>query len=171
MSALQIIRDVESHGGKIYLLDGTLKMASRRGTIPPHLLAELKSHKGEIISILTGCNIKNQFIDEPTSCWPKGAHQLRTLEEPPIDKLRHQVSPIALKWLQDHRQELRQFGWTGRELYRRNKSKGLMWMGIWEQASLGITIQNNGVIVFQFQTATGQPITQTARPIKQKPRG
>ena len=79
-------------------------------------------------------------------------------------------SLVAVEWLKARRNQLCACGWTSRELYRRNKSIGLMWMKIWEQPSCEISIQNNGVIVFQFQSAIGQPITQTARPIKQKPR-
>ena len=75
-------------------------------------------------------------------------------------------SSVALDWLQEHRQALRLNGWTWAELYRRNRSKGLAWMGIWDRDGLEITSNDDGSIIFQFKTATGQEITQTARPVK-----
>ena len=90
----------------------------------------------------------------------------------PIQRARtgKRLSPKAVAWLQEHRQVLKAAGWTGRELYRRNKSKGLVWAGIWDTEGSKITVKDNGVISFQFYTATGQMIIQTARPQKLKSR-
>jgi len=72
--------------------------------------------------------------------------------------------------LNDHKDVLRLAGWTARELYRRDKSKGLAWVAIWDKEALKITVNDDGVIAFLFQSATNQAVTQTARPIKQKSR-
>jgi TubC N-terminal docking domain len=77
-------------------------------------------------------------------------------------------SPLALEWLKDHKDVLRLAGWTAPELFRRDKSKGLAWVSLWDKESLEVSIKEDGVIVFQFQSATNQTITQTARPIKRK---
>jgi hypothetical protein len=79
-------------------------------------------------------------------------------------------SPLAVAWLKDKRQVLKAAGWTARELYRRNKSKGLVWEGIWNKEALTLIIKDDGVIAFQFPTVTGQMITQTTRPQKLKSR-
>lgn len=87
-----------------------------------------------------------------------------------LAKKKGKPSPIALEWLKDHKEVLRLAGWTASELYRRDKSKGLAWVAIWDKEDLGITVKDGGVIAFQFQGATNQTITQTARPIKQRSR-
>ena len=75
-------------------------------------------------------------------------------------------SPMALAWLKGNLKELKTSGWSASELFRRNKSLGLAWMGIWNRDGLEITSNDDGSIIFQFKTATGQEITQTARPVK-----
>ncbi len=76
---------------------------------------------------------------------------------------RGNLSPFALVWLQDHRQELLQSGWTAAELYRRNKSLGIVWLGLWRRADLKVSLLNDGIILFCFKEG-GAP--QTARPKK-----
>jgi hypothetical protein len=93
-----------------------------------------------------------------------------TTKDATIAKKKVKLSPIALKWLKGHKDDLRLSGWTARELYRRNKSIGIAWVETWNKPGLEITVKDAGVIVFQFQAATGQPIIQTARPIKQRAR-
>jgi hypothetical protein len=77
-------------------------------------------------------------------------------------------SPLALEWLREHKNVLRLAGWTAPELYRLDKSRGLAWVSLWDKESLEVSIKEDGVIVFQFQSATNQTITQTARPTKRK---
>lgn len=93
-----------------------------------------------------------------------------TTKDATIAKKKVKLSPIALKWLKGHKDDLRLSGWTARELYRRNKSIGIAWVEIWNKPGLEITVKDDGVIAFQFPTATGQMITQTARPKKLKSR-
>ncbi len=79
----------------------------------------------------------------------------------------HQYLATAHAWISSHRQALHAAGWTSPELYRRNKSKGIAWMEIWKKPGLEIVINDDGTIAFRFLTATGQSITQIARPQQQ----
>lgn len=72
-------------------------------------------------------------------------------------------SPIALAWLQEHRQALRAAGWTARELYQRNKSKGLCWCSLWDKPFFQAYLHDNGVIEMECVIA-GRDVIQTARP-------
>ncbi|MBV5339416.1 MAG: hypothetical protein J0665_07640 [Deltaproteobacteria bacterium] len=76
------------------------------------------------------------------------------------------MSFIAISWLAVNRAHLKAAGWTMRELYRRNKSKGIAWAGLWDMPGLTVTIEGSGCISFYFQAATGQKIKQTAWPKK-----
>jgi hypothetical protein len=76
------------------------------------------------------------------------------------------ISPVAVKWLAGNRQALKAAGWTMRELYRRNRSKGLAWVSLWDQPGLSVALESGGVISFHFLTTTGQKIRQTAYPRK-----
>lgn len=80
------------------------------------------------------------------------------------------IKLFPLTWLQEHRQELIKMGWTGRELYRRNRSKGIVWLSIWSKPGLQVDIAHGGIIEFRFDS-----IKQTARPLgffrKPKSRG
>ena len=79
-------------------------------------------------------------------------------------KLQHSAPSVALTWLNEHRTRLKAAGWTGRELYRRNKSKGLLWMSIWGRPNLQISITPHGIIEFWFAEHR-KMVRQTARPI------
>ena len=70
-------------------------------------------------------------------------------------------SPVALAWLLEHREELRQAGWTMPELYRRNKSKGIIWLSQWSNPNVDVSLMPGGGIVFLF---TDRGIRQTAWP-------
>jgi hypothetical protein len=76
---------------------------------------------------------------------------------------REKISPVALKWLWENRQALQCNGWTMAGLYRRNKSRGIAWAGLWEQPFLKAYLYDNGVIEFECVIA-GKDIIQTARP-------
>ncbi len=79
---------------------------------------------------------------------------------------RAQISPVALSWLAKNKFHLKAAGWTMAELYRRNLSKGIAWVGAWDMPGLTVTIETGGCISFYFLTATGQKIKQTAWPKK-----
>lgn len=90
----------------------------------------------------------------------------------PLDRSRQSVkreatrkkpSPVALDWLQEHRQALKAAGWTGREIYRANKSKGICWCGLWDKPFLKVYLHSDGVIEFECVDG-GRDCIQTARP-------
>ncbi len=71
---------------------------------------------------------------------------------------------VAKIWLIKHRQELKVFGWSAGELWRRNKSKrGLAWMLVWKRPGLQVDLTTDGVIQFIFPSTRGT-VKQTARP-------
>jgi hypothetical protein len=80
------------------------------------------------------------------------------------------ISPVALSWLCENRRVLQCNGWTMAELYRRNKSRGIAWVGLWDHPGLSVAIESGGVISFNFLTATGQRIRQTAWPKNHHPK-
>ncbi len=80
---------------------------------------------------------------------------------------RKKPSPVALEWLKDHLQALRRNGWTGRELYRRNKSRGICWCVLWDAPFLKVYLHDNGVIELETVIA-GRDIIQTARPMHRR---
>jgi hypothetical protein len=103
----------------------------------------------------------------PTPCREyitKGVTKRYPLEDSP--KLGSRISPVALSWLAENRVQLKAAGWTGRELYRRNKSKGIAWCSLWDQPFLKVFLHDNGVMQFECVIA-GKDIIQTARPMKQ----
>jgi hypothetical protein len=80
---------------------------------------------------------------------------------------REKISPVALSWLRKNRVQLHRDGWSMAELYRRNKSGGIAWAGLWEQPLLKAYLLDNGVIEFESVIA-GKDIIQTARPMPQR---
>ena len=50
-----------------------------------------------------------------------------------------------------------------RELYRRNKSKGISFSGLWDKTLLKVYLHENGVIEFECADG-GRDVIQTARP-------
>jgi len=81
-----------------------------------------------------------------------------------IEQARANISPVALSWLRENKVQLRKQGWRPSELWRRNKSKGIAWAGVWNLPGLSVTIESAGSLSFHFLTATGQTIKQTAWP-------
>jgi len=152
MNALQVISDIKTAGGKIYLLDGVLKLSANRGAVTPRILADAKTHKAEIINILS--------VESETTAPKSDAPTPGRL----TPKNGNRLSPVALSWLKDHREALRAAGWTARELYRRNKSPGICWCTLWEMPFLKVYLHDDGVIEFEAVIA-GRDIIQTARPM------
>ena len=85
------------------------------------------------------------------------------------DRLRHgKPSPVAVKWLQEHRQALDDAGWTRSELYDRRKYRqGIAWLGLWEQAFSMAFLHDDGSIEFEC-SINGRDYCQTARPKRQE---
>jgi hypothetical protein len=81
------------------------------------------------------------------------------------------ISPVAVKWLRKNRAALHCHGWAMAELYRRNKSRGIAWVGLWDHPGLSVAIESGGTISFSFKTLTGQTIKQTAWPKKHHQKG
>jgi hypothetical protein len=82
-----------------------------------------------------------------------------------LEQKKRLPSPTALAWLLEHREALDDTGWTAPELYRRNKSRGIAWMPIWNRPGLLVDLAHGGVIQFDFQGTRGTT-RQTARPRK-----
>ncbi|MFH2122522.1 MAG: hypothetical protein ABIJ50_03420 [Pseudomonadota bacterium] len=80
---------------------------------------------------------------------------------------KRRISPVALQWLREHRQELKAAGWTAKELYRRNKAEGICWSGIWDKPFFKAYLLEKGVIEFEFVDG-GRVVIQTARPMPQR---
>ena len=81
------------------------------------------------------------------------------------DRLRHvKPSPIALDWLQEHKQKLLDSGWTRSELYDRRKYRqGIAWLDLWEQAFSMAYLHEDGTIEFEC-SRNGKDFFWTARP-------
>jgi hypothetical protein len=77
-------------------------------------------------------------------------------------------SPVALSWLHEHRQRAKAAGWTMRELYRRNKSRGICWCSLWDKPFFKAYLHDDGVIEMECVIA-GRDVIQTARPMTQRP--
>jgi hypothetical protein len=70
----------------------------------------------------------------------------------------------AHKWILQHKQELLGAGWSPSELYRRNKSRGISLLSIWDKPGVDMNVGRNGEIVFHFKNTTGKNIQQTVFP-------
>ena len=75
---------------------------------------------------------------------------------------------IAHKWIGEHKKELLAAGWTSAELYRGNKSRGIAWLTIWDKPHLEPSLLQNGSIMFLYFNKTGNLITQSAFPQREK---
>ncbi len=110
-------------------------------------------------------------------CWHRAFH-MQAVKPPPeaakaptiIEQARANISPVALSWLRENKVQLRKQGWRPSELWRRNKSKGIAWAGVWDLPGLSVTIESAGSLSFHFLTATGQTIKQTAWPKRTPPK-
>ncbi|MBU0664375.1 MAG: hypothetical protein KJ990_07530 [Proteobacteria bacterium] len=85
------------------------------------------------------------------------------MDAPTPCKKRVLPSPVALTWLRDHRQALKAAGWTMRELYRRNRSRGICWCSLWDKPFFKAYLHDDSVIEMECVIA-GRDIIQTARP-------
>jgi hypothetical protein len=107
--------------------------------------------------------IKTARDKEPDFCFDKTPFEGVAGCEPVKKKpSRVFISPVAVEWLREHRQALKAAGWTMRELYRRNRSRGLAWARVWDKMGMTATLQGE-VITITFDD-NGRTIKQTARP-------
>ena len=120
--------------------------------------AFITEHKAEIISQLLQ-RAKLNELPERRNVKQSG------ISRPPVNrKSDARISPVALKWLLEHRQVLDRAGWTRAELYRRNKSKqGIAWLKLWEKAFILAYLHDSGEIEFEC-SIHGRDFFQTARP-------
>jgi len=110
-----------------------------------------------------------QLDQDGGDCWHRLFH-LRTTTPAPPKPRNVGISPIALSWLRSNKAELHRHGWRPSELWRRNKSKGIAWAGVWNLPGLSVTIESAGSLSFHFLAATGQTIKQTAWPKRTPPK-
>ncbi len=128
-----------------------------------------------IVDIVNGCgcyetDVKRIAIRdaEPDFCFDDSPFEESgspSCDQQPVTahpSCREKISPVALKWLREHHQELKAAGWTMRELYRRNRSRGLAWARVWDKAGMVATMRE-GVLAIEFQDG-GKVVRQTARP-------
>jgi len=102
-------------------------------------------------------------ISKKATTGPRCDDQVKTIQP----HVREQINPVALSWLRENRQGLRAAGWAASQLWRRNKSKGIAWSGVWGMPGLSVVIQSDGCICFHFMDA-GRQVKQTAWPMQQR---
>jgi hypothetical protein len=84
------------------------------------------------------------------------------------------IPPAGKEWLAANRQRLRQCSWTASQLYRKNKSPGLIFSPVWEKQFLEITILKSGSIEFEFIDGhkdcinVARPMPQRSKKLKHK---
>jgi len=102
-------------------------------------------------------------ISKKATAGPRCDDQVKTIQP----HVREQINPVALSWLRENRQGLKAAGWPASQLWRRNKSRGIAWAGVWGMPGLSVAIQSDGCICFHF-TDAGKQIKQTAWPMPQR---
>lgn len=170
-STSDLVSLLERSGVSLSLHGSGILKVSSRAEIPSSLSFIIQGRKREILEVLSR-------RDEIT--FLQGVSSRKTLEKIEVDrtdkinpkelqgrKLRPTVSPVALAWLLAHRLELKAAGWTGRELYQRNKSKSIMWLKIWNRPGLEAKLTGSGIVEFWF-SKNGKLVRQTARPMNVK---
>ena len=146
MNPARILKEIKKVGVILAISPaGRIKVSGERGNVNS-LISIIRDNKPELIKLLLQTSGNSQCHDQT------------------VPRRRGWISPVALGWLKKHRQVLKQAGWTSPELYRRNKSRGLAWLLIWDRPGLDILLSNNGGIVFQYVNETGTAIAQTAFP-------
>ncbi|MGW8158722.1 MAG: hypothetical protein ACWGKN_09450 [Desulfoprunum sp.] len=144
-------------------------MVVPRELITHQLQALIMNRKADILESLAVRDGADILQGIPQQKAPEGAEAGRKAEAGKKEARGREVllgaPPAALSWLHEYRARLKAAGWTGRELYRRNKSKGILWMSLWNRSDLQVSIMPDGVIEFWFMEH-GSAIRQTARPIK-----
>lgn len=165
MNALEIINQLKADHITIALSDnGKLDISGNKEKLGK-ILPFIRDHKAEIINILS---LENKEVKSAPKIEDSDFNddEIFPSHETTPKKAKAIIPPFALEWILERRQALRQAGWTGRELFRRNKSKGICWCQLWDAPYLKVYLQDNGVIEFECVIA-GKDIIQTARPMHQ----
>ncbi|MCX5870562.1 MAG: hypothetical protein NTY00_07995 [Deltaproteobacteria bacterium] len=162
-STYNLLTSLSTQGVFISLADNKLKIVPA-DKLTDEIRAQLKAHKPEIMAALS------KPVSPPTnqnesiaSITPPGKFLPATRGKDTKQK----PSPVALEWLQDHRQQLKAAGWTMAELYRRNSSPGICWCSLWDKPFFKAYLHDNGVIEMECVIA-GRDVIQTARPMPQR---
>ena len=206
-----LLQEIQSIGGKLFLLEGALKLEAQPGTVSTEMLAEIKKHKQQIIAHLNqhkapfetgqehapiidglhpcalcggilfnegdnggyfcvecqplpGIVTVNRVVRGITPRKPKKDTIYYEPSSAVVRKDKHRQSPIALAWLQEHRQALDDAGWTRSELYDRRKYRqGIAWLDLWEEAFPLAHLHEDGTIEFEC-SRHGRDYFQTAKP-------
>ncbi len=141
----------------------------------------IREHKAELLAFLQSGSDRPSFDernpppptdrDIPTERGTEHTRSNQRAEQykpvgsrPPATRLPDKMTPRAVAWLAEHRPALKAAGWTAGELYRRDRSRGMGWLRLWNKEDLKAVFDPSGRIVFTFINGTGQRITQTAVP-------
>jgi hypothetical protein len=149
--------------GVTLCLDGEGMISARGGEEQIDWLAPfIREHKAELLAFLQSgserplydeCKLSQQKVSDR-----KTTRSIRRSGQS------EKMSPRAVAWLTEHRTALKAAGWTGKELYRRNRSPGLGWSRLWKKEDLKAILEPSGRIIFTFSDALGNLIQQTAIP-------
>jgi len=74
------------------------------------------------------------------------------------------INVVAVTWLRENRQGLKAAGWAASQLWRKNKSRGILFSPIWTRPFLRVTLLDHGAIEFEFVDA-GRDCINVARPM------
>lgn len=163
MNALEIINQLKAEHITIALSDnGKLDISGNKEKIGK-ILPFIRDHKAEIVNILS---LEKQEVNSAPKIEDGDFNDDEMFPSPETThkKAKAIIPPFALKWILEHLQALRQAGWTGRELFRRNKTKGICWRQLWDAPFLKVYLHDNGVIEFEC-VIEGRDIIQSARPM------
>lgn len=171
MSLAEIIDRAEDDGVKLTLSPKGKVIVAGEKHVVNHWRPVLSEHKSELLVFLAEKVLHQPRQDLGSVRVEQHSDQVAGKDAATtafLVKKKIKPSPLALEWLRVHKNVLLLAGWTAPELYRRDKSRGLAWVSLWDKESLEVSIKEDGVIVFQFQSATKRTITQTARPTNRK---
>lgn len=150
MTAREILDHIEAENVRLVLLENDKIDVSGDKVKVGKLLPFIRDHKNEIVNYLRG--------DGPEWITPAMYMSPATRGR----DTRQRPSPVALSWLQDHRKALKAAGWTMRELYRRNGSRGICWCSLWDKPFFKAYLHDNGIIEMECVIAD-RDVIQTTR--------
>ena len=131
MSAAEILAYLPTIGINLWVEGERLKYEAT-SPLKDTMLAQLKTHKIEIINILRHSNTGSELHN-------RDSRKLIPDRECFI---------AGYKWITKHLEQLLRHGWKRPELFRRNKSKGIAWLSLWADPEVTPTIGENGQIIF-----------------------
>jgi hypothetical protein len=142
--------------------------SERVATVTPATFATLEAKNKRTVATVATVSVASSEKPEKTTM-ERPAPQKAAVEFSPQKSKTSKPSPVALSWLHEHRQRAKAAGWTMRELYRRNKSRGICWCGLWDKPFFKAYLHDDGVIEMECVIA-GRDCIQTARPMPQRTR-